>query len=211
MNTILTEKKKKRKKKKKVCFCGGWAFAPFYGPLGGPSGATHPPFQPTLQKAPSYSQSPGIAYPGAGGKNMPGVPGGGANSGAGPVHAEKEVSMSLEQLNEGLEFLSRGLSSLSSPGIEQEQDNLVDYLVGSVEDAFISSVRDLEDELTAEQMMQLTNCTIEMNNHLLLLLQARCPWVFEKKVPLAVDDMGFVGPGPCPYGSGRGRMGGEGV
>lgn len=79
------KKKKKKKKRNRSPYFSQWIelLDKFYGPEGGPSAATHPPYKPTLnQYNPPASTSP--AYPGAGGINSPSVPPG-TNTGMGPV------------------------------------------------------------------------------------------------------------------------------
>lgn len=78
----ISEAKKKRRRIR------GGAFGPFFGPVGGPSRATNPPFQPTLKSPPGSSVS-SPAMPGPGGINSPGVAAG-PNSGMGAVTASIE-------------------------------------------------------------------------------------------------------------------------
>lgn len=77
---------KKKLKKKKYW----WAFAPFYGKGAGyTSQATMPKGQVIGTTQPGNPSGLSPAYPGAGGINAPGVPGGGANAGMGPISASK--------------------------------------------------------------------------------------------------------------------------
>lgn len=89
---MLEEAKKKKKKRKRCwpydCMDPFWALAPFYGKGdGSKSPATFPANQYPLNSPLGGQMSPGPAYPGAGGSNASGVPGGAPNAGMGPVHA----------------------------------------------------------------------------------------------------------------------------
>ena len=75
----MAEKERKKRKRRR-------GIAPLYGKGDGKSAATHPAYRAS---GPSTSQGP--AYPGAGGINAPGVPGG-PNAGMGPL------SMSFDPL-----------------------------------------------------------------------------------------------------------------
>jgi len=93
---ILEGKKKKKKKKKKCnwpyydkdCPIHGWLFPPFFGKDKDSSAAT------ISTAGPGSRSGSGPAYPGAGGINMPGVPGGPGipNTGMGPTFTSREIS-----------------------------------------------------------------------------------------------------------------------